>query len=340
MKKPRRALLVAAALVLAAASVGGKDKSDPRDLFREMFRPIEKTMGIRINPGKFKVKLFSGKVGLPSIVVEHPVQGKWAVMKNVEFPLGFFFGTSDPRKNPIAVGDIRVEIDLGRGKFWDRSTPDGKPAAGSPDLVVGKVVFESADIILKHGKGRSIVIEGTRAALMKVRIPAESWSRGDAPEGVWARASMRGGKISLGGAGLEGKLKKLDVKFDSEIFSIQDLAVDVPGRGGIAVRGTVDCKGAEPHRYDLSVALDGFALRPGSSGCGASGVLELEGKKKGFKLRGAVEAGNLEAGSWKLENCSSDVKFDIVVKDPAAKKKNKKAGKITGSICKGRIFAK
>lgn len=325
-------------VILAAATNIRGDQDIPDELFRKIFYTLEKTMGISVNPGKINVKLISGKVTMPSIVLEHSVQGKWAVIKNAQFPLGLMFGTVKPAGATVQVERLDVKIDLGKGKFWNSSTADGKPIPGSPNLVVGKMNFESVNVTLKHGKSHSLQIKDARATISKVNIPATAWSRGDAPIGVWARATMEGGRIFIEGWNGQADLEKLDVKFNSEILTLGKLLVSLPGRGRIALAGKVDCIGAEPSRYDLSISMEEFKLfpeSPESTECTASGKLKLKGKKGKLKITGELKADGIMNRQWKYKNCASEVKLDIAVVDTG--KEKKKTGSISGSICGGKV---
>ena len=335
---PRKhAIFLAAALFMVSASLRG-DEPKPEDLFRKIFHAIEKTMGITINPSKFQVKLLDGKVAVPSIVIKHPAQGTWAVIKNAQFPLGLLFGTVKAADATIQVGRIDVTLDLAKGKFWDQGTSDGKPIAGAPDLVVGKVVFASANVTVRHGDSPAIVVKNAKASLTKVRIPAEAWSAGSAPGGVWGKVEMKGGTIAQEGLGIEAVLEELGVSFKAEVLSLRTLAADVPGRGKIAATGKIDCGGGEPRAYDLTIALEGFKLFSDGSGAGSAGTLKLKGKKGAVKLTGSLETGVQKKKSWKVAGCTSKVKLAIGLVDPA--KPKGKAGSITGTLCAGKVTAK
>ncbi len=332
-------VLLAAALSAAAASNKAGDHPKPNDLFRAAFYPLEKTMGITINPSKLKLSLLSGKVKIPKTVIEHPVQGKFAVIRDIEFPIGLLLETVKPEKAVIEVGSIDVSIDLGDGKFWDSRTSDGKPIPGAPNLHAGRINFNSINLVMKHGKAGSLRIEGAEGSLMDVNIPAADWSRGDAPMGVWAKAKMKGGQIFFEGLNVKGNLDNLDMLFNSEIMFLKDLRVTLPGRGKIAASGNVDCIGAEPKTYDLSLALDGFKLmtKGGDGDNEASGTLKLAGKKGDLKIKGDLKAGNLEAMKWQLNDCGTPIKIDIrVLKEGSDKKK---IGSISGNLCKGKVSA-
>jgi hypothetical protein len=330
------AAFLTAALVLASAGLRGDEKK-PDDVFRKIFFALESTMGITINPSKFQVKLLSGKVVVPSIVLKHPVQGTWAVIKNAEFPLGLLFGTVKAEKADVRVGKIDVKLDLGKAKFWDRGTKDGKPMSGAPNLVAGKICFDSANITLTQGGSAALRIKNARATLSKVKIPAEAWSRGDAPMGPWAKAHFKGGTIALDGPGLEADLKKLSVSFNSEIMTLGALEIDVPGRGTLRADGRVDCLGAEPGAYDLSVDVTGFVLSPGSPGS-AAGTLKLKGKKGALKVTGKLTADEIRETGWKRDSCSSAVKLAVGLEQKG--KKPGKTGSISGNFCKGKISLK
>lgn len=326
---------LAAAVILGTSGLRGDEKK-PEDIFRKIFYALESTMGITINPSKFQVKLLSGKVMVPSIVLKHPVQGKWAVIKNAEFPLGLLFGTVKASQADVRVGKLDVKLDLGKAKFWDRGTEDGKPMSGAPNLVAGKIRFGSANITLTHGGQAALRIRNAKATLSKVRIPAEAWSRGDAPMGVWAKAELKGGTISLEGSGLEAALKKLSVTFNSEIMTLGTLEIDVPGKGRLTLAGRVDCLGAEPGVYDLSVGVSDFILFPGCPGAG--GTLKLKGKKGALKVTGKLTADEIRETTWKRDSCSSAVKLAVGLEQKG--KKPGKTGAISGNLCKGKITLK
>jgi hypothetical protein len=336
---PRRnAIFLAAALAVVSANLHG-DEPKPEDLFRKIFNAIETTMGITINPSKFQVKLLDGKVTVPSIAIKHPVQGTWAVIKNAQFPLGLLFGTVKAADATIRVGRVDVTIDLSKGKFWDQGTSDGRPIPGAPDLVVGKVVFDSANVTVRHGDAPAIVIKNAKASLMKVSIPAEAWSAGNAPGGVWGKLEMKGGTIAQEGLGIEAALEEIGVSFKAGELSLRTLTADVPGRGKIAATGKIDCGGGEPRAYDLTIALDGFKLFPDGAGSASAGTLKMKGKKGAVKLTGSLETGvKKQKKSWKVAGCSSKVKLAIGLVDPA--KPKGKAGSITGTLCAGKVTAK
>ncbi|MFH1435790.1 MAG: hypothetical protein ABIJ56_08760 [Pseudomonadota bacterium] len=331
-------MLFTAVLLPAAASSGTAGvQPEPNDLFRAAFYPLEKTMGITINPSKLKLSLLTGKVKIPKTVIEHPVQGKFAVIRDIEFPIGLLLETIRPEKAVIQVGSVDVSIDLGNGKFWDSRTSDGKPIPGAPNLKAGAINFKSVNLVMKHGKAGSLRIEGAEASLMDVNIPAADWSRGDAPMGVWAKAKMKGGQISFEGLNVKGSLDKLDMLFNSEVMFLKDLQVTLPGRGRITASGNVDCIGAEPKTYDLSLALDGFKLMSKGAEPEASGTLKLAGKKGGLKIKGELKAGKLETMEWQLDDCVTPINLDIRVLEEGSDKK--KIGSISGNLCKGNIIA-
>jgi len=330
-------ILLASALALASAGLRGDEKK-PDDIFRKIFYALESTMGITINPSKFQVKLLAGKVTVPSIVLKHPQQGKWAVIKNAEFPLGLLFGTVKAEQADVRVARIDVKLDLGKAKFWDRGTADGKPLSGAPNLTAGKIRFGSANITLTQGGAAALRIKDAKATLSKVKIPAEAWSRGDAPMGVWAKADLKGGTISLDGSGLEAALKKLSLAFNAEIMTLNTLEIDVPGRGALSVTGRVDCLGAEPGVFDLSVGVSDFVLSSGCQGSGAAGTLKLKGKKGAFKVTGKLTADEIKETSWNRDSCSSAVKLAVGLVQKG--KKPGKAGSVSGNLCKGKITLK
>lgn len=335
---PRKhAIFLAASLALVSVNLRG-DEPKPEDLFRKIFHAIEKTMGITINPSKFQVKLLDGKVTVPSIVIKHPVQGTWAVIKNAQFPLGLLFGTVKASDATIRVGRVDVTLDLAKGKFWDQGTSDGKPIPGAPDLVVGKVVFDSANVTVRQGDAPAIVVKNAKASLMKVKIPAEAWSAGSAPGGTWGKVEIKGGTITQEGLGIEAALEELGVSFKAEVLSLRTLTADVPGRGKIAATGKIDCGGGEPRAFDLTFTLDGFKLFQDGAGEATAGTLKMKGKKGAVKLTGSLETGVQKKKSWKVAGCSSKVKLAIGLVDPA--KPKGKAGSITGTLCAGKVTAK
>ena len=328
-------IFAAAVLSQAAVSDTAGDQLKPSDLFRSAFYPLEKTMGITINPSKIKLRLLSGKVKIPQTVIDHPVQGKFAVIRDIEFPIGLLLETIRPEKAVIEVGSLDVGIDLGNGKFWDNGTSDGKPIPGAPNLHAGTINFKSVNLVVKHGKAGVLHIEGAKASLLDVNIPATDWSKGDAPMGVWAKLKMQGGEIFIEGLNAKAVLDKLDLLFNSEVMFLKDLQVTLPGRGKIAASGNVDCIGAEPGTYDLSLALHEFKLMSKGGDHEASGTVKLVGKKGDLKIKGDLKAEKLEAMKWQLDDCRTPIKLDIrVLKEGSDKKK---IGSISGNLCKGRI---
>jgi hypothetical protein len=338
MRAGRSIPVVTLAALLFMSSAAGGGKKNPDEIFRQIFYALEKTMGIKISPSGFNISLLAGKVSVPSMVIEHPVQGKFAVLKNIEFPIGLLLGTVKPEQATVQIDRADVVIDLSKGKFWDSGTSDGKPIPGAPDLVAGKIVFKSASVTVRHGGAGAVLVKDTKAALSKVDIPAESWSRGDAPAGTWARASMEGGGISLEGAGLGADLESLEIAFNAEVMSVDKLEMSIPGHGKVALQGKVDCGGGEPGGYDLSVSLESFKLFHDEPVDPAGGALKLKGKKGSMVLKGCLAAGGMKSRTWSRPNCKSGIKLDIKVKKAQSTKKA--SGSISGNLCSGKISMK
>jgi len=322
-------------LLLAAVLL---DQKSPEDLFRQLFFPIEKTMGIKISPSKLQVSLLSGKVTVPEIVLEHPVQGKFATLKGIEFPLGFLFGTVQPGDGAIEVQEAVVSLTLSDGKFWDQKTADGKPIPGAPNIMAGKIHFKKATVSVRQGKASPLVLEGTEATISGVKLPATAWSKGDAPAGVWAKLALKGGKAYREGGGAKWALKGLELAFNAEMLQVKDLRVEAEGGGSIAAKGSIDCLGAEPRLFDLTLSLAGWKPFPGDDAFALGGDLKLSGKKGQLKIGGTVEAAQAVEKSWDRQECNWGIVLDVKVVRAGDPGKTL-LGKISGDVCHGKITA-
>jgi len=304
------------------------------EIFRQIFYPLEKSMRITINPSKFQVSLLQGKVTLPKLDVGHPEQGTFARVRNIEFPLGLVLGTVKPGDATITAQEAVFAIDLAKERFWDNGAPEGKPIPGSPDLVSGTIRMLKTDVTIRRGAKGPLSIAGAEATLSGVSIPAASWTKGEAPAGRWARLSMKGGTIALGGALPAASLERLDVSFTGNVLRVEELRLSVPGAGGVKGSGTIACPSGAPGAHDLAFALDAFRLFPSDPASPAvTGTLALKGKKGALALSGTLAADGLKEASWQRQGCASTVKLKAKVVAGTQQML------LSGSLCAGKLSA-
>lgn len=250
-------------ILIAVHLFATSDKSQPEELFSQVFYPVEKTLGIKIRHSKFKIRLLSKLVILPSLSVSSRAADEIASVSNIAFPPGLIFGGIPPEKARLKVGSARLKVDFTGKPFWCVKTDSGVPLPGSPDIYAGELNAESSDITIKLKSGNMIKIHGGSFVLRNIYIPATSWSQCVAPEKKWAEIEVNDSSISLSGMPANCKLLRLFGYFKSNTLIIKEASVECKNPKKINVSGDVIFKRGQIGGFALDITVKGLEIAIG-----------------------------------------------------------------------------
>ena len=321
-------------LLVALISAAADKAADPQSVFDELFRPLEKAMGIDIQAGKMKLNLLSGQVALAGVKTSHASQGQFATFSKITFPFGAMAGLSDPLKATAAIDTVTVTLDLGGPRFWKVS---GGPIPGAPALRLGKLEIGSASASISNGKGATLALSGAHAILRKLDLPGDVWSKGEVPAGRWVEAVIEGGTVALDPHPFQLSLSSATLDLSSSTLNVNALEGSLGAGGTISVNGKVERAGGAPSRYSLVLDLDEAGIdRPGLS-ARATGKLTLSGTPGKLALKGKLALSDvvrLEPVKWKHKGCTSGIKLSIALSTSGSKPGK---AQVKGTTCQGGI---
>lgn len=336
MIAPGASLLAIAVLLGTAAGVSagsGSEMKDPAQIFQEFVRPLEKAMGIQVTASKAKLGLLSGDITMKRIGLKHPVQGQVLEVRQVSFPFGAIAGLTDPAQCCATVGELELELDFGKERFW--YVQDG-PVKGAPDLSIAKLHVQDGRIHLADGDAPGVLIEGFSGDLTNLALPGEIWSAGKVPQKTWARASITGGTASLTTLPVSLQDVEATARFQGRTLQLEKL-VARHGSGTVTLSGNVQVKKGRPELYDLTLVLEDVYVDRNLVAGKLSGTLTISGPPGQVKVKGSLnleDATRFKKGKWKLPGCQGSIELGVKIQAPSH---SPGTLLVKGALCNGKI---
>ena len=301
----------------------------------EWFIPVQEALGVKITLSGVKFSIFSGKITISSITLSHPVQGEFAIIKNVTLPTSYLFGQGKTNLTPISVGEVQIKLDVSKGKFWADCSNSQNVLEGAPDLFARRIEVGSLKAKIKNGENGSLSIENSSSLLQDINIPASNWTRCKSPPEKWVTLSLKGGRVSLLDYNINFNLKEGEISFNGPNMNLEKFELYDDKLGSFEISGGVKFSLGQLSRYNISISVKNFEPFSQTTGISLSGNLKLDGKVSNINLKGTLKGTKGINEKWKRKNCKSKVNLNILLQ--GAPDTSLKKGSISGNLCSGKM---